>query len=170
MLLLIQGQGLYVYNQGQNQWEKITTAVVPTGWSEMFDYDSEHNVHAFCGLTSSSGGSVWAFRYTNQGAPVTPRTGHFALTRSALDCFPNPFRSSTRITYDVEQASNINMSVFDIQGRLLHRLVNGPMQQGTYSILWNGEKALSSPVTGSIYIIRLEKQRESIDRKVVFIK
>jgi hypothetical protein len=64
-LLLIQGQGLFGYLPGENRWEKIETATVPTGWSEMFDYDSEHNVHAFVGLVGSWGGSIWAFRYSN---------------------------------------------------------------------------------------------------------
>lgn len=51
---------------------------------------------------------------------------------------PNPFRSSARITYGLEESGWVRVSVYDAGGRLLSTLGSGWKEAGSHSELWDG--------------------------------
>ncbi|MDP8238271.1 MAG: T9SS type A sorting domain-containing protein [Candidatus Hatepunaea meridiana] len=55
-----------------------------------------------------------------------------------LPAYPNPFNSSTIIHYLLPESENVVMSIYDIKGRNIIDLVNGPVQSGNHSITWEG--------------------------------
>ncbi|MCB0519956.1 MAG: DUF4331 family protein [Lewinellaceae bacterium] len=52
--------------------------------------------------------------------------------------YPNPFKGQTSLQYEVAEAGNLNIGVYDMSGRLVHTLVNGEVEQGRYSVEFNG--------------------------------
>lgn len=67
--------------------------------------------------------------------------------------YPNPFNPETTIEFSIPQTGNnkfVNLSVFDLSGKLVETLVNQNLSQGTYSVNFSG-KNLSS----GIYFYRL---------------
>ncbi|MGB0347764.1 MAG: T9SS type A sorting domain-containing protein, partial [Balneolaceae bacterium] len=48
--------------------------------------------------------------------------------------FPNPFNPSTTINFDVNRASDVIISVFDLNGRIILELVNAFYNSGSYSV------------------------------------
>lgn len=69
----------------------------------------------------------------------------------SLVAFPNPFNSTTLISFSLPQASPLSMRVFDLSGRQVATLVDGYMSAGKHSALWNASGAAS----GS-YMVQLE--------------
>ena len=51
--------------------------------------------------------------------------------------YPNPFRSSTAIRYDLEASAPVRLSVYDTHGRRVATLVDETQRPGTHSVLWN---------------------------------
>jgi glucuronoarabinoxylan endo-1,4-beta-xylanase len=59
--------------------------------------------------------------------------------------FPNPFNSSTTISFSLPSKSSVLLKVFDLMGRKMATLVNGELPAGHHSRQWNASK-LSSGV------------------------
>lgn len=51
--------------------------------------------------------------------------------------YPNPFNPITRIEYEMPQNGNVNVSIYNIKGELVEKLVDGYNTSGKYSIQWN---------------------------------
>ncbi len=69
-------------------------------------------------------------------------TGFEEITiQSNLLCaYPNPFSSSTVISYQLPVISDVELSVYDLPGKKVATLVIEKQQPGTYEIEWNAEK------------------------------
>lgn len=63
--------------------------------------------------------------------------------------FPNPFRSSTSIRYDVESSAAVRLAVYDALGRLVTTLVDETQRPGSYQVPWSPVQA----VPGVYYLV-----------------
>jgi hypothetical protein len=63
---------------------------------------------------------------------------------------PNPFHSSTVIRYLLPKACAVNLSVYDVSGRLAETLVDAHQETGFYEARWDGGRS-----TSGIYFCRL---------------
>ena len=59
----------------------------------------------------------------------------------------------------------LELSIFDVQGRLVEELVSGVVQAGYYEIQWNAHTEASG-----VYFLRLMTPEEAITRKIVLMK
>ena len=57
---------------------------------------------------------------------------------SDLLCYPNPFNSSTTLSYTLNENSSVNLSIYNITGSLVNILVSENQNRGDYSVSWNG--------------------------------
>jgi hypothetical protein len=67
--------------------------------------------------------------------------------------YPNPFNPTTTIRFDLSKGSDITLSVYDVLGREVTRLAQGPHTAGTYEVKFDGA-GLSSGVY--YYVLRGE--------------
>jgi len=79
--------------------------------------------------------------------------------------YPNPFNPSTTISYTLETAGNVNISVYTLMGQKVATLVDEAKTAGTHSVRWNAAEAASG-----MYYYRLEAGGQSITRKMTLIK
>jgi hypothetical protein len=89
------------------------------------------------------------------------------LTSSSqtLSSYPNPFNSSTTITYTLPKSGWTVVDVMDIQGRLVERLSGGWKAAGSYREVWDGGGVVSGE-----YILRLKRDNIEFSRIITFIK
>ncbi|MBO6792514.1 MAG: T9SS type A sorting domain-containing protein [Balneolaceae bacterium] len=85
----------------------------------------------------------------------------FALEQN----YPNPFNPSTTISYSVQEAGAVNISVYNLMGQKVATLVNETKAAGQYNVRWNAAGAASG-----MYYYRLEAGGQSITRKMTLIK
>jgi hypothetical protein len=79
--------------------------------------------------------------------------------------YPNPFNPATNIKFSIPVSSNVKITVFDVQGKLVDELVNKEMNPGVYVVDWDAS-ALSSGTY--FYTIRTESFTET--KKMILIK
>ena len=58
----------------------------------------------------------------------------------ALSNYPNPFRSTTTIKYDLPFDSKVSIKVYNITGSVITTLVDGDKKAGTYTVDVNGAR------------------------------
>jgi hypothetical protein len=61
-------------------------------------------------------------------------TPDIAGTKVMMANFPNPFTAQTTVQYEVTEAGNISIQVFDLSGKLVNTLVDQNMDKGQYNV------------------------------------
>jgi N-acetylmuramoyl-L-alanine amidase len=79
--------------------------------------------------------------------------------------YPNPFNPSTAISYQLPTQSNVNLSVYDINGRQVANLINEPQAAGTYTVNFN-----AGPLPSGVYIARLKTNMGVLNTKMLLVK
>jgi hypothetical protein len=79
--------------------------------------------------------------------------------------YPNPFNPTTNIKFSIAKAGNVNIAVYDVNGRKVEELVNGSYNAGTYEVNWNASKYSSG-----LYFYTLETNEFSETKKMLIIK
>jgi hypothetical protein len=78
---------------------------------------------------------------------------------------PNPFRPSTEIAFVLPRASTIALSVYDVAGRRVANLWEGPTSAGRHAIAWE-----PVGVAPGVYFFRLNADGRELVRKGVRLK
>lgn len=69
--------------------------------------------------------------------------------------FPNPFRSETQIRFITEQTGEVQIDIFDINGRLIKSLAKGYFESGSQKITWDGTDQQGNMVKSGHYFCRV---------------
>lgn len=118
------------------------------------DGDDNNPVVVAQNVEALLGGQGTIFTYGlsrgNQATPVEPGTALptvLALKGNA----PNPFRGRTMVSFDLPEASEVTLTVFDVMGRQVMNLDAGTMTPGTNQTIEIDGSALAS----GVYVYRL---------------
>ena len=79
--------------------------------------------------------------------------------------YPNPFNPVTTIHYRLTQNTDVIISIYDINGRLITALINEFQTAGYHSIKWD-----ASNFSSSIYLLNLSSGKFTETQKLVLIK
>ena len=88
-----------------------------------------------------------------------------------LKAFPNPFNSSTIVSFSVEgRPQHLDICIYDISGRLVKDMGSELYPPGYYSLIWNGTGSDRKPLSSGIYIVQLTSPSLKSTVKVTLIK
>ena len=79
--------------------------------------------------------------------------------------YPNPFNPATQIRYELPQAGQVSLEVFDMAGRRVAELVNGQVNAGVHTVSFDG-----SGLSSGVYMYRLQAGGQVFTRKLTLIK
>ncbi len=79
--------------------------------------------------------------------------------------YPNPFNPTTSISFGIETADRVQLTIWDITGRQVSILLDREMTAGKHEILFDGSK-----LPNGVYLYHLESGGRSDVRKMVLIK
>jgi hypothetical protein len=83
--------------------------------------------------------------------------------------WPNPTRSMAFIEFSLPYDSPGSLDIYDIQGRLVKRLVQGPFPAGVYRPVWDLRDETGRPVSVGIYLYRLHLASFTATGKLVVL-
>ena len=86
---------------------------------------------------------------------------------------PNPFDSSTRISYVVPDginASRVQLGIYDPMGRLVRTLIDSSLPGGTYGVIWDGSNGSGEAVAEGVYFHRLQVNGETLTRRAILVR
>lgn len=79
--------------------------------------------------------------------------------------FPNPFNPETTIQFDLPNAAEVRLEVFDILGQSIEILVDESRAAGSYS-----EKFIAADLASGVYIYRLTAAGRTLHRRMILMK
>ena len=79
--------------------------------------------------------------------------------------YPNPFSTNTTIPYRIETTSRVTLTVYDMLGREIERLVDEAKPAGAYQIGYNAESLPSG-----MYVYRLQAESFSETRQFMVVR
>jgi len=107
---------------------------------------------------------------SDKGAGVIP--DKFALQPN----YPNPFNPSTTLRIDLPSAARVEVTVYNMLGQRIRRLVRSPVAQGSHEVSWDGQDDHGRIVPSGIYLVNFVAEDNkagasfSQTRKVALVK
>ncbi|RCK73630.1 MAG: hypothetical protein IGBAC_0078 [Ignavibacteriae bacterium] len=101
---------------------------------------------------NSRGSGINLFTSANNGTIDLPQS--FIVHQN----YPNPFNTTTTISFNipVELAfSNVDLSIYNIQGQLIKKILNATLPANTYFFQWNGTDENGKSIASGIYFYKL---------------
>jgi hypothetical protein len=109
---------------------------------------------------------ILEFSHGPSGAQEMPRR-HAGL----LDIYPNPFNPSTSIAYEAVAGAHVRLTIYDVAGRLILRLVDEPATaSGRQGIIWNGRDYQGRLAASGVYLCHLETAGYNETKRMVLNK
>jgi len=85
--------------------------------------------------------------------------------------YPNPFNPETTLSYTIPQGGHVSLTIFDISGKLVIRLIDGHQAAGTYSLHWDATLPDDGQsVSSGVYLSVLRQADTAISRKMILLK
>ncbi len=78
-----------------------------------------------------------------------------------LKCYPNPVDKAVTISFKIDKPANVNLSIYDISGRLIETFINGKQETGKYQIEWTPK------VSSGTYFYKLTSDLKVMSGKLI---
>ena len=99
-------------------------------------------------LKSSLGGQPTAVQTPTIARPAQHRLG---------DSYPNPFNPAVVLPLDLAiDAAQVSLTVYDVLGRRVRKVWQGPLGAGTHRFTWDGRDEVGEAVAAGVYIYKVE--------------
>ena len=87
-----------------------------------------------------------------------------------LQVFPNPFNPSTTIEFNLPESSKTEVSIYNLKGQKIKKLLDETLSAGNHQIYWNGKNEKKKTVSSGVYFIRLETGNKTETKKILLMK
>jgi len=89
---------------------------------------------------------------------------------SLVQNYPNPFNPATRIRYQLPEAAEVRLSIFNLLGQEIKTLVQKSQPAGYYTVVWDGTDHAGAAVASGIYLYRIAAGKHLQTRRMVLLK
>lgn len=110
-------------------------------------------------------GNIDAIRNVEIGN-LKPMPTNYALEPNV----PNPFNPSTTIAYQLPEAGDVSMIIYNLVGQQVRTLVKGTHEAGFQSVVWDGRDDFGRQVASGVYIYRLQAGSFSQAHRMMLLK
>jgi hypothetical protein len=83
---------------------------------------------------------------------------------------PNPFNPTTQISFSLTRRENVDVSIYDVKGRIVNTLFEGSLDAGPHSLTWDGTAVGGARVASGIYLYVLRTSAGQLARRMVMLK
>ena len=143
-------------------------------WQHPISFECDGNVVTTGDTTVTWWSSWWRVGYDiseceGQELALTNATKYpetFKLSQN----YPNPFNPVTSLRYDLPEDGLVNITVYDMMGRVVKTLVNSSQTAGYKSVQWNATNDRNEPVSAGVYLYSIEAGDFRQTKKMVLLK
>lgn len=142
---------------------KVTASRYPVKAAQVTFINNSDTTIQYQSVTDSLGNYYIGLPTSVEEAPNNIPSG-FELEQS----YPNPFSSSAAIPYKLKKESDVQLTIYDVLGKVVRKFNVGPQGTGYHNVLWDGRNSSGSKVANGIYLYRLQADGKSQVRKMIF--
>ncbi|MBN1465205.1 T9SS type A sorting domain-containing protein, partial [candidate division KSB1 bacterium] len=84
--------------------------------------------------------------------------------------FPNPFNSSTVISYELSKDTEVELAVYNLLAQKVRQLRSGFQEKGFYQVIWDAHDDTGRQLGTGVYILRLETPDLTFTCKMVYMR
>ena len=84
--------------------------------------------------------------------------------------FPNPFNPVTTLRYDLPEDALVNITIYDMMGRVVKTMVNSQQNAGFKSVRWNATNDNGAPVSAGLYLYTIQAGEFRQTKKMILLK
>ena len=84
--------------------------------------------------------------------------------------YPNPFNPVTNIAFDLPEASEVILEIYNISGQRVRTLVNKQYQAGRHMVQWSATNDFGQSVASGMYLYRIQAGSFVSHKKLVLMK
>jgi hypothetical protein len=111
-------------------------------------------------------GCVDSLVSTTTGVDDRPSTGALALSAA-----PNPVREATRLSFTLPAAvAHAELGVYDVRGRRVATLWNGPAMAGRHAVTWRTDDARGEPLPPGVYAVVADIGDRRVSTRVAVVR
>jgi len=125
--------------------------------------NSPRNKFVLNKLSNSEYKEAWHYSYLKSSTDINADNlvKRFNLSQN----YPNPFNPLTSINYEIKNATNVNLSVYNAKGELAKTLVNCMQNSGHHNVVFD-----ASMLNSGVYFYKLEAEGISLVNKMILCK
>jgi len=119
------------------------------------------------------GRNGWIYCYSGGEGNVSNDNDELQITNYELNNFPNPFRISTTISFQLsnEQNEQIKLEIYNIKGQKVKSFPNLQITKSlNQKILWDGTDEFNKPVKSGVYFYKLKSGENSATKKMILLR
>jgi hypothetical protein len=84
--------------------------------------------------------------------------------------YPNPFREETVIRFESKAQGRVSLEVYNINGQIINRLLDGQISAGVHEVRWDGSNSSGIRVAEGMYFYRLQAGNDIVSGKLMMMK
>lgn len=100
---------------------------------------------------------------------ITPVPGS-STNAPSLSVFPNPFNARANLSLHVPQASESEVSIYDIRGMKVVTIFSGHVEEGKQDFIWNGQDKNGQNCSSAIYHIKAKIGERTISKSFALVR
>ena len=87
-----------------------------------------------------------------------------------LNVFPNPTAQQLNISYDLRNAAQVEMALYDLHGRLVHSILAEQQTSGEHNVQWQPPATSTQKLTKGVYVLILKVDEYTTAHKINWAK
>ncbi|MFZ1518094.1 MAG: T9SS type A sorting domain-containing protein [Ignavibacteriaceae bacterium] len=158
IILVATEKGVFKLENGVTFWDDINSGI-DTNWISIYSLAINSEGYLFAGS---------ARPFYKSTSPFTSIGYEFVLLRGGYflsENYPNPFNPSTKINFQLPNAGNVTLKVFDVLGREVATLIDEYKNADSYEVEFN-----ASNMPSGVYFYQLKAGEYIETKKMILIK
>lgn len=141
----------------QSGWIAGRSYIITGGWGSIFSDTTFYRVKAQKrDNLNESGWSVIAYKINvlneEDEHPAHPAGAGVPEEFQLYQNYPNPFNAGTVIAFDLPVSADVDIYIYNLQGKRIRRLLSDVEAPGIHRIHWNGDDDFGNSVASGLYI------------------
>jgi flagellar hook assembly protein FlgD len=125
-------------------------------------------MRSICDFDTSEWSETWQFTTITETSIFDQKNAPDKY--QLLQNYPNPFNTTTYIRYGIPEYSRVVVNIYDIQGKLIDRIINQQQKAGWYRIHWAGLNRNGEQLSSGIYFLQIQAKDYSARKKMLLLR
>jgi photosystem II stability/assembly factor-like uncharacterized protein len=146
---------VYQSTDNGNSWTQTNTSFT---YGNVYKLFCSSNNYVYCGL-------LGLILRSNSPTFIAKISSKLPSNVLLYQNYPDPFNPSTNIKFDIPKSSQVTLTIYDVLGKEVTKLVNEELKPGGYSVDWNG-----SDYSSGVYFYKLQTGEFAETKRMILIK